>query len=125
MSEVKLSVPTYYGHRNAQLSQDGEDFGGPIVPVVVHEAEGIRIVLGSHDLHDDKADILLERRPGGWSIFLHPQGGGDPSGYICFLDDGRSFVQADTGPEATPHIRMLRPQDEIPELDCLPGETVS
>lgn len=124
MNELKLSVPTYYGHRNAKSDQDGEDFGEPTMPVLVHEADGIRIVLGSHDRHDhDNAEIQIERRPDGWNIFLYPKGGGDTSGYVSFLDDGRSFVQTDAGPETTPRIRMLRPQDEIPELDGLPGET--
>ena len=36
--------------------------------------------------------VQVERRPNGWAIFLHPIGGGDPSGYVYFLDDGRSFV---------------------------------
>ena len=37
-------------------------------------------------------DIQIKRRRNGWMLFLHPVGGSDPSGYVFFLDDGRSLV---------------------------------
>ena len=95
MEEFKLSVPTYYGAANCKQNIVGDlpDFDAPNVPVLIHEAEGVRIVLGTHDFNDrEKPDIQIERRPKGWAIFLHPVGGGDASGYVYFLDDGRSFL---------------------------------
>src|SRR3989442_10209151 len=92
--ELKLSVPTYYGAVHGKQNILGSpDFDAPNVPVLIHEAEGVRIVLGTHDFNDlEKPDIQIERRPKGWAIFLHPVGGGDASGYVYFLDDGQSFL---------------------------------
>src|SRR5207253_9811775 len=56
--ELKLSVPTYYGTVNCKRNVAGEDFDEPNVPVLIHEAEGVRIVLGTHDYNDvEKSDI--------------------------------------------------------------------
>jgi hypothetical protein len=98
MNDLKLSVPTYYGSARFQDGVEAalEEFDAPEVPVLIHQDAGIRIVLGTHDYEDlDKPDIQIERRPKGWAIFLHPVGGDDPSGYIYFLDNGRSFLLRD------------------------------
>src|SRR5207253_4915079 len=95
MAELTLHAPTYNCGEYATdpAAEVKPEFGEPYVPIVIRSADGVRIVLGSHDYFDgDAADIQIERRPGGWAIFLHPWGGGDPSGYVYFLDDGRSFV---------------------------------
>jgi hypothetical protein len=118
MPELKIRVPTYYGSADeakvaaAKLSE----FDDPRVPVLVRPADGLRIVLGTHDYYDmTKPDIQIERRSNGWAIFLHPVGGGDASGYVYFMDDGRSFIipENDVGP--TPPIRMLPRDDAVAE----------
>ncbi len=117
--ELLLRVPTYYGSIPEQqpLLASKEEFDSPFVPVIVRSADGVRLVLGSHD-HEDLRfpDIQLERRPGGWAIFLHPVGGGDPSGYVYFLDDGRSFLVPESGLGSTAPIVLCESEDTITAL---------
>ena len=120
MNEIRLRVPTY----NANLFPDQvsagvvPEFGPPFVPVIIRDAEGIRIVLGSHDYDDKRApDIQIERRPRGWAIFLHPVGGGDASGYVYFVDDGRSFMLPENGLGPTPAIEIIESGDSVPDMD--------
>ena len=115
--ELRLLVPTYFGHRNCVLGvEENEEFDNPHVPVLVRPAEGVRIVLGTRDYEDYHApDIQIERRPKGWAIFLHPSGG-DPSGYVYFLDDGRSFLVRELGSDA---IEVIDDFEVVPELDDL------
>src|SRR5271170_4210154 len=98
MQEFKVYAPTYYGE-SPEANPDGKfEFDDPRVPVVIRPADGIRLVLGTHDYFDNHApDVQLERRSNGWLIFLHPLGGCDPSGYVFLLDDGRSFVVTERG----------------------------
>jgi hypothetical protein len=121
MQELKLSVPTYVANMPAKVtdSDDDPDFCSPYVPVIVREAEGVRIVLGSHDYEDyGMPDIHIERRPNGWAIFLHPLGGGDASGYVYFLDDGRSFLVPEMGYSSNKGgIEILPVHEDVPELD--------
>jgi hypothetical protein len=108
MAQLKVHVPTYYGGAFEKEVAEGEkpEFGDPYVPVLAREADGVRIVLGSHDYFDmSKPDIQIERRPNGWAIFLHPEAGGDASGFLYFLDDGRSFVSPENA--TTPAVEML------------------
>jgi hypothetical protein len=118
--ELKLAVPTYVRNLQERKAHTDEnpDFGSPHVPVLIHEADGVRIVLGTHDYDDyDTPDIQIERRPNGWAIFLHPLGGVDPSGYVYFLDDGRSFVVPGREHGAAQTIQVIAAQDDVPELD--------
>jgi hypothetical protein len=122
MVEFKLHIPTYYGDADdpSGPAKGKQEFDTPIVPVVVREADGVRIVLGSHDYDDMRApDVQIERRAGGWVIFLHPLGGGDPSGYVIFLDDGRSFLAPEHPACSTPPTELLPFCVEIPEIDQL------
>lgn len=121
MKDLRLSVPTYYGHAATRTTRELPEFGEPLVPVLVRRAEGVRIVLGSHDYEDmNSPDIQVERRPKGWAIFLHPFPGGDPSGYVYFVDDGRSFVIPEREMCGIRAIRCLDAGDEIPaEVDAL------
>jgi hypothetical protein len=120
MHNALFVVPTYFGHAIARgkAPPSREEFAEPNVPVLISEAEGLRIVLGTHDPDDDeKPDIHIERRPGGWAIFLHPLGTGDPSGFVYFLDDGQSFVVPENSFVATPIIQTRSSVDEFPQLD--------
>ncbi|HWB00854.1 MAG TPA: hypothetical protein VG713_20320 [Pirellulales bacterium] len=117
--ELKLLVPTYNGRAYASQVEKGalREYGTPYVPIVIREAAGIRIVLGSHDPDDkDAPDILVERRPKGWAIFLHPWGRADASGYVYFLDDGRSFLVKEFGRGA---IELAEVHEELREVDGL------
>lgn len=120
MREFRMHVPTYNASAFPKEVEAGErpDFGDPYVPVVVRDADGVRIVLGSLDYSDcDAPDVQIERRPNGWAIFLHPLGGCDPSGLAYFLDDGRSFVVPERDLGATPAIVTLHCDESVDEVD--------
>ncbi len=120
LQELKLLVPTYNaeGFPDEVAKDEMPEFGEPLVPVLIREADGVRIVLGTHDYDCETPDIQIERRPNGWAIFLHPLGGSDPSGYVYFLDDGRSFLSPENNFGPTPAIEVLEPHGQVPELDC-------
>lgn len=117
--QFRLTIPTYNANYFDKVTHEilMEEFSEPNVPVLVHEAAGVRVVLGTHDYDEmEKPDIQIERRAHGWAIFLHPEGGGDPSGYVYFLDDGRSYlVREHHG--STPAIQLISSVDELEELD--------
>jgi hypothetical protein len=116
LNGFKMSVPTYNG-KWLEEYRGLQDFDEPEVPVLVTPAEGLRIVLGTHDYHDfEKPDIQIERRHNGWMIFLHPVGGSDPSGFVVFLDDGRSFV-APEGVWDEYQIKMVDYEQATAQLD--------
>jgi len=122
MPEIKLFAPTYYGDAGTRSAQPREEFDEPRVPVVVRDAEGVRIVLGSHDYWNvDFPDVQIERRARGWLIFLHPIGGSDPSGYVFMLDDGRSMLVPDSPPGGIPPIRLGTWDEAVSEVDEQPG----
>lgn len=94
------------------------------MPVLIYREAGVRIVLGTHDDGQlDKPDIQIERRPNGWAIFLHPIGGGDPSGIVFFLDDGRSFLTPDG--LSSGRIAVLDHDEKVPVLDDPPSHEQS
>jgi hypothetical protein len=119
VQELKLLVPTYYGDtEDKPVFASKKEFDQPNVPVLICEGEGIRLVLGSHDdLDCNKPDIQIERRPSGWAIFLHPDPCGDASGFVYFLDDGRSFLVPEYG---SGQIRVLNDIDQVPGIDAPP-----
>jgi len=105
-----------YAVFNCQTYHPENDFTEPSVPVAIYNADGIKIILGTDDPNDTSApDIQIERRHGGWAIFLHPLGGSDPAGYVYFLDDGRSFLELER-PGATPELQIV--DKTPPELDA-------
>lgn len=90
----KMLVPTYFGSQKAQTPEESalQEFGLPLAPLLISEAEGIRVVLGTHDYNDRaKPDVQIERRPKGWAIFIHPNAG-DPVASVYILDNGRTFL---------------------------------
>lgn len=117
MQELMLTVPTYYGaaQANPKWYPDMEEFDEPSVPVLIREAEGVRIVLGTTNWQDFKRpDVQIERRPNGWAIFLRPDGG-DANAIVYFLDDGRSFLLPDG--MASNGIEVLSRDDEVRMID--------
>lgn len=120
MQELKAYAPTYYGSTTICKSGAKHEFDEPRVPIVVRPADGVRVVLGTHDYFgNDAPDIQIERRPNGWAIFLHPVGGGDPCGYVVFIDDGRSFVIPERYLGTTPSIKVLSWDETIAQVDNL------
>ena len=113
-SETLIRVPTYYGDK---AGEEKQEFDAPWVPVVVRDSQGIRIVLGARLLGHTCADVQIERRANGWMIFLHPNGGSDPSGYVFFLDDGRSFLVPESDLSATPICRVAKWDEVIADVD--------
>jgi hypothetical protein len=119
IKKLKLMVPTYNANFYERQVADGirAEFGVPHVAMLVHSADGVRIVLGSHDFLDlDAPDIAIERQPKAWAIFLHPIGGGDPAGYIYFLDDGRSYLLREQWAHPGDGIQVLEPNETVPEI---------
>ena len=112
-----VRVPTYYGHAYADAVLDGliPESGKPFVPIALQEMEGLRLVLGSSEPIADAPDIHLERRPNGWALFLHPESGGDPSGYVYLIDDGRSFIVPERG--TTPAIEICEWEQVVGLVD--------
>jgi len=114
-AELKLFVPTYnYSvYPDEVVSGVMEDYTESRTPVLIREEAGVRIILGTHDSSDrDKPDVLIERQANGWLIFLHPEGG-DPSGYVYFLDNGESYAMKELGLGA---IEFLEADEEWPFL---------
>jgi hypothetical protein len=94
MWQLHCRVPTYVGELTAEERGPGvaPDFGGPSVPVRVSEAAGIRVILGADDERDrEKPEIVVERRPHGWAIFINCNGD-ETVGVIFMLDDGRTML---------------------------------
>jgi len=110
----KMSVPTYLGAQAHDGKIDWPDFTEPNAPVLVHEFEGVRVLMGTHDrMNQDRPDLQIERRPHGWAIFIHPNDG-DPVASLYMMDDGRTFLM----PEKYAHP-ALETVDEIPaEVDA-------
>jgi hypothetical protein len=109
-----VQVPTFFGHQeNRALNQ--AEFDEPLVSVLIGEADGLRLILGTDDPEDDeKPDIHIERRPRGWAFFVHPNAA-DPVAMIYLLDDGRTFVM----PELYADPRIEQVYDIPAELDAL------
>ena len=117
VAHLAITVPTYQGRTQAHAEGQVKEWDEPRVPVLVCEAEGVRIVLGSHDYTANKPDIAIERRPNGWCVFIHPEYGNDAAGYVYMLDDGRTFFQHETG--NAERTVILGHRDPIPtEVDA-------
>jgi hypothetical protein len=116
MKTITIQVPTFYGTSTAEPPAVLPEFGAPYVPLIVKEEDGIRICLGTSDpTKIDTPDIVVERRPAGWAIFLRPCGGDDECGHVYFLDDGRSLVQRNTWFPSKLVMAMFPEIDDTPE----------
>lgn len=112
---TRFRVPTYHVNK---------DFDNPMVTVGVSKYEGLLIELGPRGKDGcDGQNIQVERRPNGWMIALNPVGGGDSSGHVYFLDDGRSFIVKgcyEFGRECESNIKMVedcpKEVDELKEV---------
>lgn len=115
IKQLKLMVPTYnYSKFPGEVDRgELEEFGAPKLPVLVREAEGVRIVLGSHDYEAMTPDVQIERQPDGWMIFLHPCAGSDACGYLFFMDNGQSYLKKER-PYVTPEIKILECYEDWP-----------
>ena len=110
--KLEFSVPTFYGSAGIANSES-EEFREPFVPVLVTRCGGVRLVLGTFDYDDaSKPDVHIERRPNGWAVFVHPDGG-DPAAFIYILDDGRTFIL----PEMNTSMPVAIVYEIPPELD--------
>lgn len=121
-NDVKVIIPTYNAYAFADEVAAGkmQEFDSPHVPVLIRRADGIRVVLGTHDFDDQtKPDIQIERRPNGWAIFLHPLGGGDPSGCIYFVDGGESIFRHESHVGTTPKMAVREWDDHVDEVDVI------
>ena len=119
MRELGIIAPTYNAQSFPNEVELGlkPEYGPPYLPVLIRESEGVRLILGTYVANDlTKPDILIERQPNGWMIFLHPLPGSDPSGYIYFLDDGRSFLVPENGLGPTKPIEVLAHDEEVHEM---------
>lgn len=115
-ADLKMVVPTYNGKWLQEYPALAE-FDEPHLPVLVTLADGLRVILGTHDYDDfEKPDIQIERRHNGWLIFLNPMGAGDPSGFLVFLDDGRSYVAPECGLHDNQTI-MVDYEQAVAEVD--------
>lgn len=98
-TEFKLKVSTCYRYTHPDEVEQGamKGIGKPQVPVLVRSGDGVRVLFGTHDPKDEDAPVLLvERQANGWLIVLQPEGTfGDPSGYVYFLDGGKSYLMRD------------------------------
>lgn len=115
-----LRVPTYYGNAypDAVSSDLIPEFGKPLVPIRIDRVDGIKVQLGlKTGSEDDPPDVQFERRPHGWAIFLHPVGGSDPSGFIYFHDDGRSFVVLENDVGTTPRMKVSEWDEAVAAVD--------
>lgn len=128
--ELPLTVPTYYGalptdqEKGPNYTYGGkQEWDDPQMPVLIHAAEGLRAVLGSHDRHDYTVpDVHIERRPHGWALFINSLGGSDTAAVVYIHDDGRSWLVKDRSP-STPEMELA--EDTPREIDYDNTETGS
>src|SRR5262249_13774896 len=103
----RMNVPTYL----ASQDLNGPDFGESHVPVLIGEAEGIRLLLGADDWNDyEKRNIQIERRPRGWMIFVR-HNAGDAVGFFILMDDGRTFYVHKYGAEPRMEVSYEIPRE--------------
>jgi hypothetical protein len=124
MAELKLQVPTYNGNRFPEDVEAGriKEYGEPLVPVAIYEEAGLRVVMGTHEYDNDprKPDIVIERQPAAWAIFLHPDAG-DESAYLYIHDNGHTYLVPEHYYPSVPPFSVVDRLRDIPGL-CAPAD---
>lgn len=90
-------VPTYYGSLKANRdetygSDKKQEFDGPNAQVTVRASDAVYVDLGPRVDGCDPPNVIIERRANGWMVTINAEGGGDSSGHIYMIDDGRAFA---------------------------------
>lgn len=113
MWQYHCRVPTYVGALTPEERGPGggPDFAAPSVPVRISDAAGIRLILGTDDEQDRvKPEIVVERRPHGWAIFINCNAD-ETVGVVFMLDDGRTML-----------LREPYVDSPISDVDDIPSE---
>ena len=118
MDQLEIWIPTYNGNffPDEVAAHQIEEYGEPEVPVTIYQQSGLRVVLGTHEPDSDteKPDLLIERQPNAWGVFIHPDGS-DPSALLYILDDGRTYVVPEGYPAFSP-LEVTSQLSEVPGL---------
>jgi hypothetical protein len=68
------------------------EFDAPYRQVVVRQELGVLVGLGGCSTTRRHADMIVERQPDGWVVFVRPIAGLEESGILYIRDDGSSFA---------------------------------
>lgn len=105
-----MQLPTCYINAPDGFLVKGQDYGEPVVPLLVELTNGLRIILGADDRNDPvPPDLLVERFPRGWIAFFHPGQGADARCSLLILDDGSFSLYRD---ESHPSLGSWLPFEE-------------
>lgn len=118
-----LLVPTYHAAWRPRAVERGAcaEYGSPRVAIVARLEAGLRIILGTHDPEDRASpDVLVERQPHGWVLFLRPACAGDATVYVYMRDDGQTFVQPEHRLAGGPTERLLKAGQPVPGFERHP-----
>jgi hypothetical protein len=101
---TEFDLPTY---RDA-------GYGKPITKIRAVSRGNLTLVLGGESANDLNApDLCIERHPGGWTLQLTGQRGGDPAGHVCFMDDGRVRFMIEEVGAGSPGMEQIEQFEEI------------
>jgi len=110
-----VDVPAYYG-------TEDQEFGEPTQHVVVSSDNGVRIQLGGEgcpERDEFPPELVVERRPNGWCLFIISEGGGDASGFVFMLDDGRCFAVPEWYGPGSMNLVPLEDEQRVSEIQRL------
>jgi hypothetical protein len=95
---LTAEVCTYNGDHFPKAVEAGkvEEYGKPFALVTIIQESGLRLLLGGTDPNDfttpGRSDVLVERQPDRWALFVTAQYGGDLDMVVYIMDDGRVVV---------------------------------
>ncbi len=119
--QLSLRLPTYNGtlFHEEVFNEEMAEYGAPRVPVSISYDLGLRVILGASDEKeiDRKPDLLIEKHPNGWAIFIHPAGS-DPSCAIYLLPGARTVIV----PELDSSLEVTAPLADVPEIDGISSD---
>ena len=119
MEELKLYAPTYYRGSPALKGCGKLEFDDPASQCSFTPPMGFGLYWVVTSQWTEMPPTFRSSRPNGWAIFLQPVAGGDPCGYVYFIDDGRSYLVPESDFGSTPPIRVLHCNETVPEIDSL------